>query len=356
MRRPPLQILLVLSQHVIDHLIQDVFSRFADEGGVCVERLVGLVIETRAVPDELLAASAGLISAMLQVLPVLRLTGCAAEKRATLSVTGAGECGTIRARDGPTSCGRICDTSGRERPPSTGVGRPTRFRGGRSRPDSSALRSTVVGGKKRRLLMRLAPAAKLVDCRTCAGRRASARRKSAQHVRRSGRAGGTHGSGGRSPRCSPSAAHSGRSDHRPQLEIGVSKDMCLHLALPRARVRQRRVMTVRPGLADPFHPTPDTAPEARAVKCRDAARSVQSRNRPPSPRPPSARSTTQFLDDTRPQGHQQFLAHGVSVGALAFSQVTRNHKPHSPLRQRAQQLRVPLQEGAKVDRAGRLTR
>ena len=56
MRFAPTQIFLVSSENVIDHLIENVLSGFADEVCVRVERLVSLMIEARSVPHELLAA------------------------------------------------------------------------------------------------------------------------------------------------------------------------------------------------------------------------------------------------------------------------------------------------------------
>src|SRR4051812_46609883 len=56
MRLAPLHELLVASEHGVDHLIQDVLGRFAQELRVRIERLVVLAIESRAVLHELFAA------------------------------------------------------------------------------------------------------------------------------------------------------------------------------------------------------------------------------------------------------------------------------------------------------------
>src|SRR2546428_719941 len=60
MRLPPLHELFVASEHGIDHLIQDVLGRFAQELRVRIQGLVVLAIESGSVLDELLAARAWL--------------------------------------------------------------------------------------------------------------------------------------------------------------------------------------------------------------------------------------------------------------------------------------------------------
>lgn len=50
---------LVPRQDGIDDLVQHVVGRLAEEMGVGVQRLVGLAIESRDVPDQLLATRAG---------------------------------------------------------------------------------------------------------------------------------------------------------------------------------------------------------------------------------------------------------------------------------------------------------
>jgi hypothetical protein len=54
--RSPLNEFLVLGEHGINHLIEDVVSRLAEERGVRVQRLRGLSIESRDVPQDLFPA------------------------------------------------------------------------------------------------------------------------------------------------------------------------------------------------------------------------------------------------------------------------------------------------------------
>ena len=56
----PLLEVLVLGEDGIDHLVEHVLGRLADEVRVRVQRLVGLPIETRAMSNELLSAGARL--------------------------------------------------------------------------------------------------------------------------------------------------------------------------------------------------------------------------------------------------------------------------------------------------------
>ena len=60
MRLPPLHELLVASEHGVDHLVQDVLGRFAQELRVRIQGLVVLAIESGSVLHELLAARARL--------------------------------------------------------------------------------------------------------------------------------------------------------------------------------------------------------------------------------------------------------------------------------------------------------
>src|SRR5688500_4881343 len=60
MRLPPLDELLVASEHGVNHLVQDVLGRFAQELSVRVQRFIVLAIESCAVLHELLAARARL--------------------------------------------------------------------------------------------------------------------------------------------------------------------------------------------------------------------------------------------------------------------------------------------------------
>src|SRR5687768_11276481 len=60
MRLPPLDELLVASEHGVDHLVQDVLGRFAQELRVRIQGLVVLAVESGSVLDELLAARAWL--------------------------------------------------------------------------------------------------------------------------------------------------------------------------------------------------------------------------------------------------------------------------------------------------------
>src|SRR4051795_1390948 len=60
MRLPPLYELLVASEHGVDHLVQHVLGRLAEELGVRVQRFVVFAVESRSVLHELLAARAWL--------------------------------------------------------------------------------------------------------------------------------------------------------------------------------------------------------------------------------------------------------------------------------------------------------
>ena len=52
----PLDEFLVFGEHGINHLIEDVVSRLAEERGVRVQRLRGFSIESRNVPQDLFPA------------------------------------------------------------------------------------------------------------------------------------------------------------------------------------------------------------------------------------------------------------------------------------------------------------
>jgi hypothetical protein len=56
--RAPHKVLPVLSENVVDHLVEYVFGRLADEAGVGIERLIRFEVETRPMPHKLLAAGA----------------------------------------------------------------------------------------------------------------------------------------------------------------------------------------------------------------------------------------------------------------------------------------------------------